>query len=398
MRPPAPLSAKEALLEKIKFFWEMLTVQGRMAIRNISRHPGRTAFVFLGIMFTFTLLGLPWAFKTLSDNMIVDQYAKVQTYNVKIPLTAPLNAPEAERELARYPGVNILEPLAEIPVTMQNSWHKKEVVLLGLKEQSQLYHILDQDGLELQPPRQGVLLSERAAQLLDVDVGSTIRVTSPLFKDPAEAKELQVSAIVPQYLGMNGYMEIGSLQEFMDQGELCTSVILSMEKDKIAQLQEDYQHSTIISGIETSTKMLEMFEEMMGSFYAAIIVMVLMGMVTGFAIIYNSSLVTLSERSRDLATMMVLGMTPGEVLSVITFEQWFIGLLAMLAGIPVTKLFMVGMAQSFNNDLYSMPTNIQPSSFAIAFLFTVISIWIAQRIAARKISQLDLVEVLKIIE
>lgn len=395
MRPPAPLTGKEALLERARIFWNMLTVQGRMAIRNISRYPGRTVFVFLGIMFTFTLLGLPWAFKTLSDDMIVDQYAKVQTYNVKIPLATPLDAATIERELARYPGVNVLESMAEIPVTLQNNWHKKDVVMIGLQANSQLYHILDSQGRELQPPREGVLLSERVAQILDVGVGSTIRVSSPLFNEPEEGKEILVTAIVPQYLGMNGYMEISSLQNFVGQGSLCTSVMLDMEKGSVSKLQEDYKHSTAISGIETSTKMLEMYEEMMGSFYAAIVVMILMGMVTGFAIIYNSSLVTLSERSRDLATMMVLGMTPAEVLSVITFEQWFIGLFAMLSGIPLTKLFMLGMAQSFNNDLYSMPTNIQFSSYAIAMLFTTLSIWIAQQIAARKIRQLDLVEVLK---
>lgn len=395
MRPPAPLTGKEALLERIKIFWGLLTVQGRMAIRNISRYPGRTVFVFLGIVFTFTLLGLPWAFKTLSDDMIVDQYAKVQTYNVKVPLSTPLDADMTERELARYPGVKVLESMVEIPATLQNDWHKKDVVMIGLQADSQLYHILDRQDRELQPPREGVLLSQRVAEILDADVGSTIRVTSPLFREPDEGKEILVTAIVPQYLGMNGYMEISSLQNFVDQGSLTTSVILDMEKESVAKLQEDYKHSTAISGIETSTKMQEMYEEMMGSFYAAIVGMILMGMVTGFAIIYNASLVTLSERSRDLATMMVLGMTPAEVLSVITFEQWFIGLFAMLTGIPVTKLFMLGMAQSFNNDLYSMPTDIQPSSFVIALLFTTLSIWIAQRIAARKIRQLDLVEVLK---
>lgn len=395
MRPPAPLTGKEALLERTKIFWNMLTVQGRMAIRNISRYPGRTIFVFLGMMFTFTLLGLPWAFKTLSDEMIVDQYAKVQTYNVKISLSEPLAADTIERELARYPGVKVLESMVEIPVTMQNNWHKKDVVIIGLQAKSQLYHILDSKGRELQPPKEGVLLSERIADILDVDVGSTIRVTSPLFSEPDEGKEIFVTAIVPQYLGMNGYMEINNLQDLVGQGPLCTGIMLDMEKDSIPRLQEDYKHSTRISGIETSTKMLEMFEELMGSFYAAIVVMVFMGMVTGFAIIYNSALVTLSERSRDLATMMVLGMTPREVLSVITFEQWFIGLFAMLTGIPLTRLFMAGMAHSFNNDLYSMPTNVQPSSYAIAMVFTILSIWIAQQIAARKIRQLDLVEVLK---
>ena len=46
-------------------------------------------------------------------------------------------------------------------------------------------------------------------------------------------------------------------------------------------------------------------------------------------------------------------MTPPEVLSVITFEQWFIAFWAMLAGIPLTSLLFAGMGQTFNTDAYT---------------------------------------------
>ncbi len=78
--------------------------------------------------------------------------------------------------------------------------------------------------------------------------------------------------------------------------------------------------------------MLNKTREKLASVSGAISVLALFAVLIGFAVVYNSSIITLSERSRELASMMVLGMTPAEVLSVITFEQWFIGVCAMAAG------------------------------------------------------------------
>lgn len=395
MRPAAPMTGREVLLEKAAFIWNMLTVQGRMAVRNIFRHPGRTLFMFLGIMFTFSLLSLPWTFKQLSDEMLIDQYEQVQTYNIKIPFASPLKQKEAERELSRYPGVNIIETMTEVPITLKNQWLQKDVLLLGLVQNSQLYHILDKDGKEAPLPQNGILLSERLAELLDAEPGTTITLESKMMKDPERKEAITVTGVIPQIMGINAYMDIKAAQELFGQGAIATSIILDIDEGHVSSLRTKYQNVETINGIEDSTQMLEQSKEMMASFNAAIVIMVLFGMITGFAIIYNASLVTLSERSRDLATMLVLGMTSREVLSVITFEQWFLGVFGMLAGIPLTKMLLVIMAQSFNNDIYTMPSTTSGISFIIALIFTVLSIWFAQQIAARKISSFDLVEVLK---
>ena len=395
MRPPAPVAGREAFLERWKAFWNMLTVQGKIAVRNLSRHPGRTAFMFLGIMFTFALLSLPWTFKDMTDQMLFDQFEKVQTYNIKVALARPANQEGVVRELSGFPGVNAAEPLAEIPVTLKNDWMKKDAVILGLSSNSQLYHILDTNDREVQPPGEGLLLSERLAEVLDAEIGSRLKLSSPIMKDGDSDKEVAVVGIVPQYLGLNSFMEIKALQGLLGEGSIITSVILDVDENRVASLQEKYRDTPVINGIDHTAEILNQYQSMMGALNGSMAVMIIFGMVTGFAIIYNASLVSLSERSRDLATMLVLGMTAGEVLTVVTFEQWFLGSLAMLAGIPVTKLLLAGMAQSFNTDLYSIPVKTSSFSFLVAFIFTVASIWIAQRIAGKKIRSLDLVEVLK---
>lgn len=395
MRPPAPPKGKSILLEKFTLFWKALTVQGKMSLRSMTRHPGRTAFMFLGIMFTFALLGSPWAMMELSETMLYDQHEKVETYDVKINLTQPINQQLAENELNRFPGTRQAEGRAEIPVTLKNNWHKKEVVLLGLPQNSLLYHIRDQKGNRVEPPKNGILLSEKLAQSLDAQVGTKLRLESLMAKDPDTEKTVEVTGIIPQYIGLNAYMELEALQNLLQQKKMITTIMLSIDEQYFPQLKEKYQRSTIIESLEDKNEILRQSKEMMATFSSTIYIFLILGLIIGFAIIYNISTITVSERSRELASMMVLGMTPQEVLSVITFEQWFISILAMLSGIPVTKLLLVALGQSLKTDMYTMPTTLNMTSIIAAFLITVVCIRFAQLMAARKIKRLSIVEVLK---
>ncbi|KUO61937.1 MAG: hypothetical protein APF84_04705 [Gracilibacter sp. BRH_c7a] len=395
IRPAAPPPGKNVIFEKAIFFWKMLTVQGKMALRNLARNKVRTSFLFIGIMFTFSLLALPWSFKALSDVLLFEQFEKIETYDVKIPLALPLSQEKVQRELADFDGVKAVESMAEIPVTLNNSWHEKSVVLLGLKSNSSLYHIVDSSGKSVRAPENGILISQRLADLLQADVGTTLSVGSPYFSKPDERKYLQVVGVISQNLGLNAYMEISALQAFLGQGPVATSLIISIEETSIPLLMEKYNDSPVINSIENRLSLLSQMRDLMASYSGTIYIMFIFGIIIGFAIIYNSSVITVSERSRELASMMVLGMNPEEVLEVVTFEQWFISIFGMLAGIPLTKLMMIGMAQSVASDMFSFNPEITVDTLIVAFLITVASMIVAQRMAARKLKKLSLVEVLK---
>jgi len=395
LRPPSPPSGRRILLERIPFFWNMLTVQGMMAVRNISRNKGRSFFIFVGIMFCFAITAFTWSMNDLIQKMLFDQYEKVEVYDLKISLSQSVDAKAVSRELSSFPGVNRAEPMAEIPVTLKNKWLEKDVVILGLPPNSHLYNILDAEGNSVELPDKGILLSERLASLLNASLGTKLNVDTPLIEDWDSTKQVEVRGIIPQYVGINAYMNINALQEFLKAGPLATSFMLTTEKERVIPLKEKYRESALVASIEAKEESFKKLQELMASYGSFIYIYALIGVIIGFAIIYSSSVITVSERSRELASMMVLGMTPAEVLSVVTFEQWFLGLGAMIAGIPMSKLMLTGIAQAIESDIFSMPVVISPTSYLLALIITAISIWLAQQAAAGKIKKLSLVEVLK---
>lgn len=394
MRPPAPIIGKRVFLEKIQFVWKILNVQGMMAVRNLSRNKGRSLFIFLGIMFSFAISGFTWSMNDLMQKMMFDQYERVEVYDVKMSLANPVNQKNVIRELSAFPGVRHVEPMAEVPVTLENQWRKKDALVLGLSAESRLYNILDNDYNKIIPPKNGVLLSERLAKLLDAEVGTKLTVECPMKADEQEGF-LEVVGIIPQYVGLNAYMEISTLQDFLNQKGLMTSCMISIDKGQISALREKYMYTDSVSSIDDREQKLNKFKEMMASYGSMIYIYALISVVIGFSIIYNSSIITLSERSRELASMMVLGMTPNEVLSVITFEQWCIGVPAMLIGMPMSRILIAGLSSAMSTDVYNIPDRITSTSLFLAFIVTAASIWIAQRAAARRIKSLSLVEVLK---
>ncbi len=402
MRPETPPLARKALLERVNFLWEMLTIQGKMAVRNLSRNRSRTLFLFLGIMISCSVVAMTWSFIDLIDKMVFYQYEEVETYDAKMTLTAPADRKMVNWELQRFPEVSRAEPLLEAPVTLSQRWLQEDVMLLGLTEKGTLYNILDAEGNRITPSTKGLILSNRLAEKLQASVGTVLELESPLLRNEEATQKIPVADIIPQYLGMNAYMEISGLEEILEQDKITSSVLINVNNlngengsHGVSVLRDRYRESDMVSGIDAREERLQMTRELMEAFGSAIYIYVFIGVIICFAIIYSSSFITLSERSRELASMMVLGLSPREVFSVITFEQWFISVFAMIAGLPLANLMQWGFSREMSTDLYSIPADVPAESLFMALLITSLSIWLAQRFAMRKIERLSLIDVLK---
>jgi len=112
-------------------------------------------------------------------------------------------------------------------------------------------------------------------------------------------------------------------------------------------------------------------------------------------VVYNTVRVALSERSRELASLRVLGYTRGEVTYIL------LGELAVLifAAIPIGLVFgraLAGiMASTAQTELFRVPIIVEPPTYAFAALAIVVATLLSALSVGRKIRHLDLVEVLK---
>jgi putative ABC transport system permease protein len=242
-------------------------------------------------------------------------------------------------------------------------------------------------------PPEGIILSQNLAEKLYAKTGTRLEVESPYAKD--SPVYVEVVGIIHQYMGTNAYMDISALGRLLGQGNFSTAALLSVEEGYFPYLKDRYRESKYVFSVDEKGAMLKKFNELMASYSYTYWILALFGMLTGFAVIYNSGIVSLSERKRELASLRVMGMSPGEVLQVLAFEQWFVSIFGMLAGVPMTMLFLHGMANAMDEDLFTFPVMLELRPFIIGTIGTVASIGLTHWVISRKIRQLSMVEVLK---
>ena len=122
------------------------------------------------------------------------------------------------------------------------------------------------------------------------------------------------------------------------------------------------------------------------AFFAAVI---------AIGVVYNTARISLDERSRELATLRVIGMTRGEVSTILLGELALLTLVAIPIGWLIGYGFCFAMAQGFNSEMFRIPVVIQPESYARASMITMIAAAISGLIVRHSLDKLDLVEVLK---
>ena len=127
------------------------------------------------------------------------------------------------------------------------------------------------------------------------------------------------------------------------------------------------------------------------------ILLVLAGSIA-FAVVYNNTRITLAERTRELATLRVLGFTKGEVLWILIGEIILITVMAIPIGWVAGTLFALAVNSAIETDLFRIPFVLSREPFAFAAAGVIVSTVLAVLLMIRRVQRLDMVEALKSVE
>lgn len=394
MSPPAPKSVSRVWIEKITPIWELFTMQGKMALRNLARSKGRSVFTVLGLVFAFSMMVVSWSYDSLIDTMLFDQFDKVQLYDMKVTLQGIQSASDIKNALYHIDGVNYVETLVEFPVQLRFGTAEKSTIIMSLDDDSTLYNILDSDQHRVPLTEDGLYLSQNLAVQMGISEGDVVRVESP-YEGADIHYMMPVVKIIPQYLGSNGYVRSDYFQSLTGYDNLATSALVNIDAGKANSIRQSLDDAVSVGVIEFKAQTLQKYIDMLDSYGFMSYILALVSIIIGFAIVYNSSIISLSERQRELASLRVLGMSVGEVLQIVSIEQWILGAVSIVLGIPLAKVMMEGLSASYQTDIYAMPPTIGDFAFILSVFGTALFIVLSQLNVKRRIRKIDIVEVLK---
>ncbi|NMB26823.1 MAG: FtsX-like permease family protein, partial [Tissierellia bacterium] len=388
MRPEAPKAGGRIWLEKVKSIWNRISFSWKIVIRNILRSKRRAAFLILGIALTYGITMVPMFAFSVWDNLFTLQYGEFQRMDYSVDFAMPMNHGTI-RELTQIVDVEHIEPKVEIPFELRSGWKKKAVNIIGIPRDTKLYNFKNLSGIEIKLPDDGIFLSQILADNLGVSVGDEIIIKN--FMPNKDEEPIKVKGIVEQYLGSNGYIDIDMMNNILGEGQMVTGAILKSKDDVIGKLQNIKNIRQVQSVQDMKDSMLQYIDMIIFS----VGIMMIFGAILGFAIVYNVTIISISERSMEFSSLRVMGFDKREIYKLISRENGIMTLIGVILGVPVGYGMCRGLVSSLSADLYSIPLILEPSTYIITGIATIIFVAIAQLATARKIYNLNFLDALK---
>ncbi|MEL7054457.1 MAG: FtsX-like permease family protein [Cyanobacteria bacterium J06588_5] len=254
--------------------------------------------------------------------------------------------------------------------------------------------LLDRDRQPVRLPAQGIVLSQKLADILHVQLGDTL--TLEVLEGARPTRQVNVSGIFDELVGLSAYMDIHSLNQLMREGTTLSGAYLMVDKQQQKQLYQQLKQTPAVASVSLRETIIQQFEEIIGGSMAGFnTVLVGFASVIAFGVVYNATRIALSERSRELATLRIIGFTRGEIAFILLGEQFVLLCLAIPLGFAIGFGMVVWLTQLYDWELFRFPLVVTPASYAFALVVICFSALVSGWIIRRQLDRLDLVAVLK---
>ncbi len=392
MRPPAPadFSKSASISATLKRY---LDQPSRMVVRRIIRQPGRAASAVIAIAAGMALSVAMLSVMSSFDKVLELNFSVVDRSDVTVSFVEPLGN-DAIYALQRMPGVIEAEPYRTVPALLRNGLNTYRGAINGLVAEPKLNRAVDNDMGAIYVRSDGIILAKPLADILKIRPGEDLTVEIREGRRPVLT--LPVVAIAETLLGAPAYFELGALNRALKEPNRVSGAHLRIDQARSAAIYSEIKDMPIVAGVSLRNEARAAFKKLMDTGAGAIryVMAAIAGIIT-FGIIYNSARIAFAERSRDLASLRVIGFTKSETAFVLLGELAIITLVALPVGSLLGYWLAGAIADGFSTDLYQIPASFAPEAYGVAAIAVVGASIISGWLVKRDIDRIDLVSALK---
>ncbi|MBX7071570.1 MAG: FtsX-like permease family protein [Pirellulales bacterium] len=392
MRPEPPANFRATLLERMGLT-ALLSPSMRMILRHLERQPIKSALSSVGISMALSVLILGSFSIDALDYIIDVQYNFAQRYDVDVAFYQPRPA-RALHELEQLPGVMRTEPYRAVPVRLRLGHRSRRVAIAGYVPNAELQRPIDENVQPIHLPKQGLALGVKLAELLDARLGDV--VTVEVMEGNRQVRHVPVSAIVSEFIGAGAYMDIHALNRLLQEGATISGGYLMTDAAKVDALYDTLKHTPDVAAVNVREVSINNFKKTIAENMLRMrLFNVAFATIIACGVVYNSARIALAERSRELASLRVLGFTRGEISTILLGELAVLTLAAIPLGMALGTGFAWFLTSRLDTDLFRIPLVIDPQTFAFAVIVVLAAAIASGLVVRRKLDHLDLVAVLK---
>lgn len=389
MRPPVPASYRGlAWLSRLG-----LDQPSLMILRHLVRYPWRGGLSVAGIAAAIAILLTSQHFLDSVETLVGHEFEQARRYDLALTFFEPAHD-RAMAELASLPGVLAVEPQRQLAVRFRNGPASERGAVTGVLPDARLERILDADGQALRVPEHGIVLSRVLAEKLGVGRGERLRLE--VMEDRRPVLELHVALIIETYLGSAAYMHLDAMAAALHEARRPGEARLAVDPLAEPAVIEALQQRPEIAGVSRRRALITSFEETMAeTIHITVGFYVLFASLCTIGVVYNAARISLSERSRELASLRVLGFSRSEVAYILLGEMLLLALLALPLGAALGLALARSITAAMESEIFRIPFVVEPAGFAFSFLVVLAAALLAALVVGRRLWRLDLIAALK---
>jgi putative ABC transport system permease protein len=392
MRPEPPANYRPALVERTGIA-HFLSHTFRIAVRNLERKPMQGLLTIIGLALATGILIVPNAFRDGVGEVMDFQWDIVQRQDLTVGLTEPGNA-RTEHLFAQLPGVLTVEPHRTAFVRIGHGHLRRQLAIQGYQRNGSHSRVIDKSGHELKLPDDGLVVSAKLAESLNARAGDELVVEA--LEGKRLTRRVPLVALAEDFSGVAAYMDLKALNRLLGEGDVISGASLTVDAARRGEFLHALKGIPRISWVAIKESLRENFRQTTAASIGLIQkIYLIFATVVAFGVVYNNARISLAERSRELATLRVIGFSRREVGAVLITELAILALLAVPAGLLLGTGFATGILRSVNTETVRLPLVLTASNYAFAVMVVAIASALSALVVLRKLSQLNLVGALK---
>lgn len=381
LRPASPKNLKHSLLEKSKF-WLSMNFSTQWNIRDVLRNKSRSLMGILGVAGCAMLLLGAFGSYDCCIGLVDWQYTRLVTGQNKVNFS--LNTSDLEkRQMAQtYKGQLLQEGSCEFRVgdTVKTG-------TITVTEEGNYLHYENTKQEEIKLPKDGIAMTSKMADLLGVQVGDTFEWHIVGEKNWETG---QVAALYQAATGQGITMDKEVYEDFRYDFHP-TSFYTNMS------IPSYIKDGDVVAGVISIEQARSDLAENMEMMYIMVGVLIVAAVLLGLVVLYNMGVLSFMEKTREVATLKVLGFSTKRIRKILQQQNIWITVIGIVIGLWLGYQLIVVMMGTMSDDM-DMPVTVNLLSYLYAIVGTGLVSLSVNRMLSGRVKTICMVDALKGVE
>ncbi|WP_407166078.1 ABC transporter permease [Bradyrhizobium sp. ORS 111] len=395
MRAPPPPVYRRTILEMLGL--RLINDQPtRMILRHVIRWPARSLMTSLGIALATAILIAPMAVFDSAKHMVQVHFFMAERQDLTVAFAQVRPRYASIVAIEHEPGVLRVEPFRATLANISFGKRRRRITVIGKEAVNQLSRPVLKDLEALAIPSSGIVVSSSMASWLGAGVGDFLDVQFLEGRRPLV--HLPIVAVAESYVGLTFFvlhMNIHQLNRIMADGDVLTGVNLRLDPTQAYNLFDALKNVPSVTGVVSHTAQLQAMRRMMQQTTRMTLLNVVFAAIIAFGIVYNNARISLAERSRELATMRMLGFSRLQVSYILFGELALLTFAAVPLGAAIGYWLGWKLTAGASNEMFRLPLWVEWNSFGYTIVTVLATVILSSLVVVRRVFGLDLISILK---